>query len=142
MVMVPNLLLMPPPYVALLSERVELVRVRAPLELNIAPPKVPAEFPESVEFETLRVPELLKAPPLPEVFAPVTVTPDTERSPPEAILKMLKLRVELLGFVGSLPLIVSEEAPRPVMVTVPAVPPVTAVAALTIVGNAPPRVMM
>ena len=88
------------------------------------------------------MPELLKAPPLPEVFAPETVTPEMERLPPEAILKMLKLRVELLRFVGSLPLIVSEEAPMPVMVTVPAVPPVTAVAALTIVGNAPARVMM
>ena len=109
--------------------------------MKIAPPSY-AEFPESVEFKTLRMPELLKAPPLPEVFAPETVTAEMERLPPEAILKMLKLRVELLRFVGSLPLIVSEEAPMPVMVTVPAVPPVTAVAALTIVGNAPARVMM
>jgi len=96
---------------------VELVRVRAPLLLNIAPPKVPAEFPESVEFETLRVPELLKAPPLPEVFAPETVTPEIERLPPEAMLKILKLRFAL---PPSKPLIVSEEAPGPVMVRVPA----------------------
>ena len=122
MVMVPNWLLMPPPYVALLPERVELVRVRAPLLLNIAPPKVPAEFPESVEFETLRVPELLKAPPLPEVFAPETVTPEIERLPPEAMLKILKSRLPL---PPSKPLMVREVAPGPVMASVPAVVAVT-----------------
>jgi len=59
------------------------------------------------------------------------------------MLKILKLRVALLAFVGSLPLIVSDEAPRPVIVTVPAVPPVTiAVLALTMVGNADPSVMV
>lgn len=85
--------------------------------LNIAPPKVPAEFPESVEFETLRVPELLKAPPLPEVFAPETVTPEIERLPPEAMLKILKSRLPL---PPSKPLMVREVAPGPVMVRVPA----------------------
>ena len=51
------------------------------------------------------------------------------------MLKILKLPL--------LPLMISEEAPRPVMVRVPAVPPVTiAVLALTIVGNANPSVMV
>lgn len=89
--------------------------------LNIAPPKVPAEFPESVEFKTLRVPELLKAPPLPEVFAPETVTPEIERLPPEAMLKILKLRLVL---PPSKPLIIREEEPGPLMVRVPTVVPV------------------
>ena len=133
MVMVPNWLLMPPPYVALLPERVELVRVRAPLLLNIAPPKVPAEFPESVEFETARMPELLKAPPSPDVFAPETVTPEIERLPPEAMLKILKSRLPL---PPSKPLMVREEEPGPVMVRVPAVPPpVIGVLALIMVGS-------
>ena len=67
----------------------------------------------------MRVPELLKAPPFPEVWAPETVTPEMDKSPSESMLKILKLRVELFGFVGSLPLMVSEGAPRPVIVRVP-----------------------
>ena len=59
-----------------------------------------------------------------------------ERLPPEAMSKILKLRVALLAFVGSLPLMVSEEAPRPVMVSEPALE----VAA--IVGSADCRVMV
>ena len=71
------------------------------------------------ELEMLRVPELIMAPPLPEVsvvFAPETVTPEIERLPPEAILKILKLRLVL----ALLPLMISEEAPGPVMVSEPA----------------------
>ena len=85
---------------------------------------------------TVRMPALLKAPPLPEVFDPLTVTPEMLRLPPEAMLKMLKLRVALLRFVGSLPLILREEAPRPVMVKVPAV------LTFKIVGRAAARVMV
>ena len=85
------------------------------------------------EFVTVSVPLLLKAPPLPEVFAPLTVTPDMDRLPPEAMLKILKSR----PLLPLSPLIISEEVPRPLIVTVPAVPPpVIGVLALTIVGNA------
>ena len=91
---------------------------------------------------TVRVPEFLKAPPLPEVIAPETVTPEMEKSPPEAILKILKLRVSLLAFVGSLPLMVSKEAPTPLMPVLPAVPLPTTVLALTMVGNADPSVIV
>ena len=93
------------------------------------PPPESAVLPEMVELETKRVPRLLNAPPLPprllnarplpEIFAPETVTPEMERLPPEAMEKMLKLRVALLGVVGSLPLIISEEEPGPLMVRVP-----------------------
>jgi hypothetical protein len=122
----------PPPYVALLPERVELVRVMAPLLLNIAPPEF-AELPERVEFETLRMPELLKAPPLPDVFAPETVTPEIERLPPEAMLKILKSRLLL---PPSKPLMIREEEPGPVIVRVPAV------LTFKIVGRAAARVMV
>ena len=122
---------MPPPLLlAVFPERVELETLREPV-LKMAPP-VTAVLPERVELETERVPRLLKAPPappLPEVlFAPVTVTPEMARLPPVAIEKILKLPLP--------PLIIREEAPRPVMVTVPAVPPVIAALALIIVGNA------
>ena len=50
------------------------------------------------------------------VFAPETVTPEMERLPPEAILKILKLRLVL----PLLPLMISEEAPGPVIVSEPA----------------------
>ena len=60
---------------------------------------------------------MLKAPPFPEVFAPETVTPEMLRLPPEAMVKMLKLRLVL---PPSKPLMVSEEEPGPVMVRVPA----------------------
>ena len=73
---------------------------------------------------------------MPEVFAPETVTPEIERLPPESTLKMLKLRVALLGFVGSLPLIVSEEEPGPVIVRVPAV------VAVTMAGKDEPSVIV
>ena len=82
---------------------------RAP-EFHIPPP-LEAELPEMVELVTVRVPELLKAPPLPEVFAPVTVTPEINRLPKLAIEKILKLPL--------LPLILRLLAPRPVMFTVP-----------------------
>ena len=132
-VRVPNKLKMPPPAkTAELLERVVLVRLRVPL-LSMPPPFKAEEFPEMVELVTVRVPRLLKAPPLPEVCAPETVTPEMDKLPPEAMLKMLKLRlVSLL-----LPLMISEVAPRPLMVTVPAVPPpVIGVLASTIVGSA------
>jgi hypothetical protein len=74
-----------------------------------------------VELVTVRVPALLNAPPLPVVFAPETVTPEMLRLPPVAMLKMLKSRVEL---PPSKPLMVSEEEPGPVMVSVPTVVPV------------------
>jgi hypothetical protein len=60
----------------------------------------------------LRVPELLKAPPLPVVFAPVTVTPEMVKSAFESMVKILKLPL--------LASMISEEAPKPVLVRVPA----------------------
>ena len=78
----------------------------------IAPP-LSAELPVIVEAEIVREPKLLKAPPLPEVkTAPDTVIPETNKLPPVAILKILKSPL--------LPLMVSEETPRPLMVTLPA----------------------
>ena len=49
---------------------------------------------------------------MPEVFAPETVTPEMVRLPPELMVKILKL-----PWLASM---VSEEAPRPLMVSVPA----------------------
>ena len=138
---------MPPPFVAVFPEIRELLTVRVPLVLLKMPPPRPELFapipdttlPDIVELETVRVPELLKPPPLPEVIrAPETVTPEMLRLPPEAMLKILKLR----PLTPLSPLIVSTVAPRPVMVTVPAVPPETEVFALTIVGNALASVMV
>ena len=134
---------MPAPLFPVFPEMVELVSIRMPA-LQIPPPTLPtlpllvAVFPEIFELETLRMPELLKAPPLPEVFAPETVTPEMERFPPEAMSKILKLRLTS----PLLPLIISEEAPRPVMVTVPAVPLPTTVLASMMVGNADPSVIV
>ena len=113
----------------------------------MAPPFKLVVLPEIVELVTVRVPEFLKAPPPPENFAPETVTPEMERLPPEAMLKILKLRDELLGFVGSLPLMVSEEALGPVMVRVPTVvpvPPVPEAIALAskMVGSAAVKAMV
>ena len=51
-------------------------------------------------------------PPL-ECCAPVTVTPEMVRLPPEIMVKILKLPPFAL-------MVVSEEAPRPLMVSVPA----------------------
>ena len=96
------------------------------------------EFPEIKELATARVPRLLKPAPLLVVFAPETVTPEIERLPPEAILKILKLRLVL----PLLPLMISEEAPSPVMASEPAVPLPTTVLALTMVGSADPRVIV
>ena len=112
---------MPAPLFPVFPEMVELVSIRVPA-LQIPPPTLPtlpllvAVFPEIVELETLRMPELLKAPPLPEVFAPETVTPEMERFPPEAMSKILKLRLTS----PLLPLMISEEALGPVMVSEPA----------------------
>ena len=94
---------------------------------QMAPPLL-AVLPERVELEMERVPALLKAPPLPLIFAPETVTPETDRLPPVSMEKILKL--------PPLASMVREEAPRPVMVTVPAV------LASTIFGNAAARVMV
>ena len=81
------------------------------------------------------MPKLLNAPPLPEeLFAPDTFTPEMDKSPPKAMLKILKLPL--------LPLMLRLLAPIPVMITVPAEPPETEVFALRIVGNAPARVMV
>jgi len=98
------------------------------------PPPWFAAFPEMVELVMERVPRLLKAPPLPaDLFAPVTVTPEMVRLPPVSMVKILKL-----PWLASM---VSEEAPRPVMVTVPAVPAPTTVLASMMFGNAEAKVM-
>ena len=132
---------MPAPLLeVVLPEIVELVTVRSP-PFQIPPPPDPKEkpplrlavLPEMLELLTVRVPALLKAPPKPEVWAPETVTPEIDKSPPEAILKILKLRLVL----PLLPLMISEEALGPVMVSEPA-PEVAA-----IVGRAAdPRVIV
>lgn len=127
-----------------LPETVELVTVSVPPLLKMPPPPpLPATLSEMVESVTVSVPLLLKAPPAPEVFAPETVTPEIVRLPPVVILKMLKLRPALVVPEElSKPLMVSEEAPGPVMVRVPAVPVPTTVLALTIVGSEEPSVMV
>ncbi len=112
------------------------MRVRVPA-FQMPPPllEVPAAIlPEIMELEMERVPELLKAPPLIKEFAPETVTPEMLKSALRSMVKILK--------PPAVPLIVSEEAPGPVMVTVPAVPPVIAVLASMILGNAAARVMV
>ena len=89
------------------------------------PPPYLAELPERMELVTVKVPALLNAPPLPVVCAPETVTPDMLRLPPVAMLKMLKSRNELIvPEESSRPLIIREEAPGPLMVSVPTVVPV------------------
>ena len=71
-------------------------------------------LPEIVELVTVRVPLLKNAPTPPlECCAPVTVTPEMVRLPPEIMVKILKLPPFAL-------MVVSEEAPRPLMVSVPA----------------------
>ena len=133
---------MPPPLLeVVLPEIVELVTVRSP-PFQIPPPPDPKEkpplrlavLPEMLELLTVRVPELLKAPPKPEVWAPETVTPEMDKSPPKAMLKILKLPWS--------PLMVSKEAPRPVMVRVPLGTPLIKAVASKMVGNAPARVMV
>ena len=124
---------MPAAATAVLPERVELLMLRLPEFLM--PPPAFAVLPEIVELVTVRVPALSNAPPLPEaLFAPETFTPEMEKLPPELMVKILK--------PPTAPLMVSEEAPGPVMVTVPAVPPVIAVLALIIVGNAAVKAMV
>jgi len=103
------------------------------------PPRPIAEFPEMVELLTVRMPELLKPPPLPEVLAPETFTPEMLRLPPVTIVKILK--------PPAVPLMISEEEPGPVMVRVPTVvpvPPVPEAVALAakMVGNAAVKVMV
>ena len=99
------------------------------------PPLLAAELLEIVELEMVRVPVFLKAPPLPDDnTAPETVTPEMDKFPPELMVKILKLLL--------LPLMVRADEPRPMMVRVPAVPPVIVVAASMIVGSAEPRVMV
>ena len=56
------------------------------------------------------------------------------KSPPVLIVKILKLPL--------LALMISEEAPKPVMVTVPAVPAPTVLLASTMLGNAEAKVMV
>ena len=116
-----------------MPERVELLMLRLPEFLM--PPPAFAVLLDRVELETVRVPALSNAPPLPEaLFAQETFTPEMEKLPPELMVKILK--------PPTAPLMVSEEAPGPVMVTVPAVPPVIAVLALIIVGNAAVKAMV
>ena len=113
--------------------------------MTMPPPPLPlAEFPEMVELLTVRMPELLKPPPLPEVLAPETFTPEMLRLPPVTIVKILKSR---LWLPPSKPLMVSEEEPGPVMVRVPTVvpvPPVPEAVALAskMVGNAAVKAMV
>ena len=92
------------------------------------PPTLFVALPEMVELLTVRVPELLKPPPKPAVLlAPETVTPEMLRLPPVTIVKILK--------PPAVPLMISEEAPGPVMVRVPAAPPI-------MVGSTPAKVMV
>ena len=66
------------------------------------------------ELERVRVPALKKAPPLLLLLLdPVTVTPEIVKLAPVSIMKILKL-----PWLASM---VSEEAPKPVMVRVPEV---------------------
>ena len=129
---------MPPPLPGVeLPETVELVTVRVPPFQMPPPPLLPATLPEMVELEMLRVPLLEKPPPWLEVFAPETVTPEMVRLPPASMLKILKSRPPM----PLLPLMVSEVAPRPLMVKVPTVlpvppEPVAVNVAFKIVGNA------
>jgi len=120
---------MPPPKPdAEFPEMVELEMVSEVPWLKMPPPPV-AEFPVIVEAEIKREPKLLKPPPKPEeLFAPDTVTPEMVKLPPVLMVKILKL--------PWLPLMVSAEAPRPLMVRVPAV------LTFKIVGRAAARVIV
>ena len=105
--------------------------VRVPLALlKMAPPlSLITEFPEMVELEMVRVPALKKAPPLLLLLLdPVTVTPEILRFPPVSMVKIPRLPL--------LASIVSEDAPRPLMVRVPAV------LTFKIVGRAAAKVMV
>ena len=103
------------------------------------PPPLKAVLPVMMELLMVRLPRLLKAPPLPEILAPETVTPEIIRTPPVLILKILKLR---LGSPPFSPLMLREEAPRPLIVKVPAVPPVTAEDASLMLGRIEFRVIV
>ena len=102
----------------------ETVSVPVP-PYKMPPPLVVVELLFRMELETLRVPALLKAPPLPEeIFAPETFTPEMLRFPPVSISKIRKLPLFAL--------MVRVEAPGPVMVRVPRVPAPTVSLALRI----------
>ena len=135
MVRVPELKT-PPPIGEVLPEIVELETVAVPL-LQIPPPRLPlfgAELSDIMELETARVPaEFKKAQPFPEViFPPEIVTSEIAKLPPDAMVKILKLRLISPLF----PLIVRLEEPGPVTVRVPPV------AVVTIEGRATLRVMV
>ena len=92
---------MPPPDVAELPERVELVTVRV-VSLKMAPPLVVAELPERVELETVPVPApvLRMPPPLKEVLSEMveleTVRdPKLKMPPPKPPTAVLLERVEV-----------------------------------------------
>ena len=94
---------MPPPDVAELPERVELVTVRV-VSLKMAPPLVVAELPEKVELKTVPVPApvLRMAPPLKEVLSEmveletVRLPPKLKMPPPKPPTAVLLERVELV----------------------------------------------
>ena len=112
---VPRLKIPPPlPCVAVLPEMVELETFRV-LPGALKKPVLPNEIlPEIVELVTVRVPLLKNAPTPPlEFCAPVTVTPEMVKSAPVSMVKIRKLPPFAL-------MVVSEEAPRPLMVSVPA----------------------
>ena len=120
--------------------------VRVPPEKLQTPAPEDAVLPEMVELAMLRMPlpRFRKAPPVnEEAFAPETVTPEMERLPPLTISKIRKSR----PLTPLFPLMLSVEAPGPVMVRVPTVVPVPpmpeAVAlAFKIVGNAAVKIMV
>ena len=111
-VVVPPVAEMPAEKRDVFEEMVELLTLRIPPELRIPPPAKPEVLPEIMELLTVRAPALKNAPPEPATFAPVTVTPEMLRLPPEATEKTLKLP-ELASMV-------SEEAAGPVIVNEPA----------------------
>ena len=117
-----------------MPEMVELETVRVPLSLLMPPPLL-AVLPEMVELETVSVPLLKKAPPeFTLLFAPETVKPEMVKLAPVSMVKILKL--------PPLASMISEEAPRPLMVKVPAVPAPTTVLASMMFGNAETMVMV
>jgi hypothetical protein len=140
MVIEPSCAYSPAPYKALLPVILLLFTTKTAAVLN--PENTAAPCPEILleitELVIEVVPLLRKAPPSAVVLTPEIVTPEIDRLPPVSMEKAPKLRVETLLS----PLMVSEEAPRPVMVRVPMVPPEIAVLAFNIVGRAEPNVMV
>ena len=92
-----------------------------------------AVLPEMVDLLMVRKPALKKAPPpyKVEFFAPETVTPEMVKSPAPLMVKILKS--PCVAWLASM---ISKEAPRPVIVTVPAVD------AFWIFGNAAAKVIV